>query len=173
LKEDPLYSIGHGTRKIEDFIFLLHKYQIQYLADVRSIPYSRFNPQYRQHTFKKHLEDAGITYRFMGDELGGRPKDESCYDADGKVNYEKIKTKDFFKNGIEKLTQVHEKKIPMAMMCSESKPEECHRSKLITPELIIRCIPVLHIDEKGELRDQQEVIARLAKKKGSPGLFPD
>jgi uncharacterized protein (DUF488 family) len=158
-----LYSIGHGIRKIEDFIFLLQKYGIKFLVDVRSIPYSRFNPQYRQATLKKHLEDAEIAYVFMGDELGGRPKDETCYDKDGKVDYSKIRTSDFFKTGIQRLITAYKKEISLAMMCSESKPQECHRSRLITPSLEKLGVPVLHISEKGELKTQEEIKIAIPK----------
>jgi uncharacterized protein (DUF488 family) len=172
LKQGAVYSIGHGIRKIEDFIFLLKKYNIQYLVDVRSIPYSRFNPQYRQPALKKLLEQAGINYIFMGNELGGRPKDASCYDENGKVSYAKIKEHLFFKQGIERLIKASEQGIPLAMMCSESKPEECHRSKLIAPALEKENIVVIHIDEKGELEDQNTVLKKMKGKSKNPGLFP-
>lgn len=67
-------TIGHGSRKIEDFITLLLQNQIETLIDVRTIPYSRFHTQFRQLNLKSSLEKAGINYIFLGNELGGRPK---------------------------------------------------------------------------------------------------
>ena len=129
--DKQIYTIGHGNRKSEDFLTLLKHYEIQYLIDVRSQPYSKFNPQYNQNELKFFLERNNIKYIFMGDSIGGRPDDKSCYDFEGKVDYEIVKTKDFFKNGIERLKTAYEKDFNVVIMCSESKPCECHRSKLI------------------------------------------
>jgi uncharacterized protein (DUF488 family) len=158
-----LYTIGHGNRKLEDFLSLLKDFSIEYLIDVRSQPYSKFNPQYNQNDLKFFLERNGIKYVFMGDTIGGRPKDNSCYDNEGKVDYETVKTKDFFKNGIERLKTAYEKDINVVLMCSESKPCECHRSKLIGKVLITDRIILKHIDEKGKVKDQATVIHELNK----------
>lgn len=157
MDKKPIYSIGHGTRKMEDFIAALESFGIRYLADVRSRPYSRFNPQYNRNALKDSLESHGITYVFMGDMLGGRPSDPGCYNTSGKVDYEKVKTKDFFRLGIQRLKTAWEKDISIAVMCSESKPAECHRSRLIGEVLAVNAIPLQHIDEKNRLRTQAEV----------------
>ena len=85
--DKQIYTIGHGNRKSEDFLTLLKHYEIQYLIDVRSQPYSKFNPQYNQNELKFFLERNNIKYIFMGDSIGGRPDDKSCYDFEGKVDY--------------------------------------------------------------------------------------
>ncbi|AWH86718.1 hypothetical protein HYN59_17105 [Flavobacterium album] len=151
MEKTPLYTIGHGTRKAEDFLVLLNRYSIKYLVDVRSVPYSRFNPQYRQAALKSFLEVNGITYVFMGDALGGRPKDKTCYNEKGRVDYSVISTKPFFRDRIERLKQACAGNISLAIMCSESKPSECHRTHLIANVLASEGIDVLHIDEKGNL----------------------
>ncbi|RYD89288.1 MAG: DUF488 domain-containing protein, partial [Sphingobacteriales bacterium] len=115
-----LYSIGHGNRKIESFIELIRLYNIQYVIDVRSQPYSKFNPDFNQDILKNNLQMFNITYVFMGDSIGGRPLDKSCYDADGKVDYERVKNKPFFKDGISRLKTAYNKNIPIVVMCSES-----------------------------------------------------
>lgn len=152
MKKKPLYTIGHGVRKAEDFLELLKRYHIDYLIDVRSVPYSRFNPQYRQATLKSFLEANGITYISMGDTLGGRPKDPSCYNEKGRVDYSVVSTKPFFREGIGRLKNAYAKDISLAIMCSESKPMECHRTHLIANALEAESIEVVHIDEKGMLR---------------------
>lgn len=169
-----IYSIGHGTRKLEDFYSLLRQYNIQYLIDVRSQPYSKYNPQFNQHDLRSYLEIRKVRYVFMGDSLGGRPKDESCYDSDGKVDYTKIKEKDFYKEGISRLKTAHSKGIGVAIMCSESKPCECHRSKLIGMTLFddkTEKVPMVHIDEKGRLKDQATVMNELNKGRNLKDLF--
>ncbi|WP_240348009.1 DUF488 domain-containing protein [Longitalea arenae] len=163
----PLYTIGHGRRKSDDFLALLKEYGIEYLVDVRSQPFSRFNPQYNQNALKRFLEEHAITYVFMGDELGGRPKDASCY-SHGKIDYEKVKEKDFFKKGINRLKTAYNKNIRLAIMCSESKPGECHRARLIGRYLANDLINVHHIDESGSIKDQATVMSELYK-----GFPPD
>lgn len=170
MDKKPVYSIGHGTRAIDEFIAALKAYRVAYLADVRSRPYSRFNPQYNRKALQQSLQDQGITYVFMGDELGGRPTDPDCYDAAGRIEYEKVKQKPFFREGIRRLKTAYEKDIAIAMMCSESKPQECHRSKLIGSVLSDEQVAVLHIDEHYQLKTQEEVMTMWQ----TPGmqLFP-
>jgi uncharacterized protein (DUF488 family) len=107
----------------------------------------------------------------MGETLGGRPKDSSCYDDDGKVNYESVKTKDFFLQGINRLKLAYSKDINVVIMCSESKPCECHRSKLIGKVLNTENIILKHIDEKGKVKDQSTVINELNKGLSELDLF--
>lgn len=166
-----LYTIGHGNRTPEELLVLLRRFDIKFLIDVRSQPYSKFNPQFNQNDIKVFLENNGIRYVFMGDTLGGRPKDISCYDDDGKVNYEIIKNKDFFLNGISRLRTAHAKNIKSVIMCSESKPIECHRSKLIGRALSLESIFLKHIDERGIVKDQITVINELNKGKSDFDLF--
>lgn len=167
----PLYTIGHGNRKPDEFLALLKNFGIKYLIDVRSQPYSKFNPQFNQNDLKFFLERNGIKYVFMGDSIGGRPKDTSCYDDDGKVDYEVVKTKDFFIQGIDRLKTAYNKDINVVIMCSESKPCECHRSKLIGRVLNLENIVLNHIDEKGKLKNQASIINELNKGLGEFDLF--
>jgi uncharacterized protein (DUF488 family) len=166
----PLYTIGHGSRSADDFLTLLKEYGIEYLIDVRSIPYSKFHPQFSQKALKLFLEQNGVRYVFMGDELGGRPIDASCY-RQGKVDYEILKTKDYFKKGIERLEKAYNKDINVAIMCSERKPSECHRSRLIGKVLDAQGIIVQHIDETGKLKDQKAVASEFNKGYSSGDLF--
>ena len=167
----PIYTIGHGNRKIDDFLLLLKNFGIEYLIDVRSLPYSKFNPQYNQNEFNFSLEENHIKYVFMGDSLGGRPKDKTCYDFEGKVDYETLKNKDFFLQGIERLKNAYTRGVKIALMCSESNPCECHRSKLIGRILDIDNIILRHIDENGKLKDQATVINELNKGLSEIDLF--
>lgn len=171
MSDSPIYSIGHGNRKPEVFLELLRELDIEYLIDVRSKPYSKINIQFGQNEIKFFLKRHGITYVFMGETLGGRPDDATCYDGDGTVNYDSIRKKDFFKDGIKRLKTAHAKNIRIALMCSESKPCDCHRSKLIGKALQELKIPMLHIDEKGKLKDQVTVINELNKGISDISLF--
>jgi uncharacterized protein (DUF488 family) len=161
-----LYSIGHGARRLEDFISLLKTYGISFVLDVRSKPRSRFHPQYNQHALEESLKLSGIRYVFMGDNLGGLPKDESCYDPEGHVVYSEVKTRNFFREGVSRLLTAHEKKFRAACMCSEIDACDCHRSKLIGDVLLSYSISMLHINRTGSLENQEAVMQRIINKDG-------
>ena len=159
-KFNTIYTIGYGNRTMDEFIALLKSYQIEYLVDVRSAPYSRYNQDFSKAPLTEKLKEAGISYLFMGEQLGGKPEDQSCY-TEGKVDYEKVSQTDFYRQGIARLKVALEKQYRVALMCSELKPELCHRSKLIGQTLDQQEIEVRHIDETGALQTQPEVINRL------------
>lgn len=171
MKDTTIYSIGHGNKKIEEFILELKTFKIEYLLDIRSKPFSKWNPQFNQTALELELKCHGIKYVYVGNSLGGLPEDRSCYDIEGKVVYDLIKEKDFFKKGIKRLTTANNKKIRIAIMCSESKPEECHRSKLIGQELLKKDISINHIISNKLVKSQQTVMNELTKGKGTVDLF--
>lgn len=166
----PIYTIGHGNRAIEEVIALLKRYDIEYVIDVRSQPYSRYNQQFCKDVLEKYLARQQIRYIFMGDALGGRPNDESCY-VNSKVDYALVCEKPFYQEGINRLSALWEKQLHMALLCSESKPQECHRSKLIGNTLIEQGVAVAHIDEQGEIKTQEEINQLLTN--GQLPLFED
>ncbi len=174
-----IYSIGHANREIEDFIGLLQKYEIEYLIDVRSAPYSRMFPVYNKGTLDSFLKQHGITYLFLGDKLGGLPKDSSCYieyrnkknEVERKVDYSKIEKKDFFKDGLDRLKVANAKGLKVAVMCSEMNPENCHRSKLIGVALQKEGIIMQHINKQGEIVDQNKVNTLINDGKNPINLF--
>ena len=169
-EETPLYTIGYGARDLAAFIVTLHENQIQFLLDVRSKPYSRFKPEFSKESLQSALEASGIRYLFIGDALGGQPDDETCY-TDGKVDYAKLGEKSFYREGINRLHKASQQGLRVALMCSEGKPENCHRSKLIGRTLAQQGLEVLHIDEQDELISQHQVMLRLTG--GQMNLFGD
>lgn len=171
MQHTTIYSIGHGNKDIEEFIAELKAFSIQYLLDIRSKPFSKWSPQYNKSELQSDLERNNIKYVFLGDTLGGLPDDRSCYNSDGKVVYELIKDKDFFKSSLQRLVTANEKKIKIAIMCSESKPEECHRSKLIGEELFKKNISIKHIISQTTIKTQEAVINELTKGKGTIDIF--
>ncbi len=166
----PLYTIGHGNRSIESFFALLERYAIDFLIDVRSQPYSRYNPHFSKAPLEASITQHGLHYVFMGDTLGGRPSDQSCYVAN-KVDYALMGEKVWYQQGIARLRTAWEKQLCAAIMCSELKPQECHRSKLIGNTLLSQHIDVAHIDEEGELKGQADLNLLLTH--GQLPLFED
>lgn len=154
----PIYTIGYGSRTLEEFIAVLRQYQIAYLVDVRSAPYSRYKPEYSKEALAQTLQAQGIRYVYLGDALGGLPNDPTCYGEDGKADYDKVKVRAVYQQGLERLQTAFRQQQRVALMCSEGKPEQCHRSKLIGVSLAALQIPLAHIDETGGLQSQEEVM---------------
>ncbi len=169
LVKTTIFSIGHGKKSLEDFIKNLKKFNIEFLYDVRSNPMSKYNFQFNKTWLEKDLPEEGIIYKFLGDSLGGLPKDPSCY-TNARVDYAKIRTKDFFQRGIKNLMEDHEQKKRIAIMCSESDPGQCHRTKLIGQELLRHNISVNHI-VNNTIKNQNQVINELTKGQGTIDLF--
>jgi uncharacterized protein (DUF488 family) len=146
-----LYSIGHSNVPVERLIELLAQHGITTLCDVRSAPYSRYNPQFNREDLAAHVRAAGIAYNFMGDTLGGKPADTTLRTEDGALpDYVKIAASPPFQRGLAQLIALGGRG-PTAFMCSEADYHPCHRHRLITPELIKRGVTVWHIMHDGTL----------------------
>ena len=156
----------------KDIVFIneLKSFDIEYVIDIRSKPYSKYNSQYNREELIKSLNDANLKYIYLGDKLGGLPDDITCY-TDGKVDYDKLKEKEFFKQGLGKIIDFNNKRIKVAIMCSERYPSECHRSKLIGEELLKYNINIKHIVGVKKYKDQNSVILESTKGKSAIDLF--
>jgi uncharacterized protein (DUF488 family) len=154
-----IYTIGHSKHRIERFLALLGQHGITAVADVRSTPYSRFNPQFNRKALQQALADAGIEYVFLGKELGARAADPACYE-NGSVSYAKLAATALFQQGLERL-QTGMSAHRIAVMCAEKEPLDCHRTILVTRELGRRGIQAAHILENGELESNASALARL------------
>lgn len=148
-----IYTIGYGGRSSDEFMELLRRYDIALLVDVRSQPYSKFNPDFTRSALTRILGGAGIDYAFLGETLGGRPADEGCF-VDGLLNAERCEERDWYRQGIARLISLAAQR-RTAIMCSEKDPANCHRSYTIgvTLQKDANCA-VLHIDKGGALKDQ-------------------
>ena len=74
----PIFTIGYGSRTLDDFVRVLQSYRIEFVLDVRSAPYSRFKPEFSKDALETHLREHAIRYIYLGDQLGGQPKDRDC-----------------------------------------------------------------------------------------------
>jgi uncharacterized protein (DUF488 family) len=156
-----IYTIGHSNHPIERLVALLQQHQIEALADVRSNPYSRFNPQFNRERLQASLDAGGIRYVFLGEELGARSKDPACYDENGRVSYVKLAATPLLRRGLQRL-QTGMQQHRIAIMCAERDPLECHRTILVTRELEKMGIPVTHILHDGSLEPNHSAMTRLA-----------
>jgi uncharacterized protein (DUF488 family) len=142
-----IYTIGHSTRPIDEFISLLNAYGIRQLVDIRTIPKSRHNPQFMQESLEKSLTAAGISYIYMKDLGGLRHSHKDSVNMGWRNrsfrSYADYMQTDAFKAAVEELITLTEK-APTAIMCAEAVPWRCHRS-LVGDALLIRGVRVLDI----------------------------
>lgn len=164
--ENRLWTIGHGNLDLEVFIELLQANLITLIVDVRSSPYSRFVPDFNREPLQRSLKRQGITYRFEGDRLGGRPADPDCYkqgvipttagrhDYLKLVDYERVQEREWFQNALKEMLELA-KSQRVALLCSEENPADCHRERLIS-QSINRIHPdysVFHIRRDGSVSE--------------------
>jgi uncharacterized protein (DUF488 family) len=116
--QPTLFTIGHSTRKIEEFVAVLERYGVERLVDIRHFPSSRHNPQFNQPELREALETRGVEYIWLK-ELGG-------YREGGYLAY--MQTVDF-SAGLSRLDVLAREK-PTACMCAELKWYQCHRRRV-------------------------------------------
>ena len=156
-----IFTVGHSTHSEDVFLELLHSAGVTAIADVRSSPYSRFNPQFNREPLKDALKRAGISYAFLGKELGARSDDPRHY-IGGQVSYERLAESDLFKTGIARVLKGaagHR----IALMCAEKDPVTCHRTILVARALVEAGADVKHIGPDGAIEDHAAALSRLMK----------
>lgn len=154
-----VFTIGHSNHSLETFLSLLKCYGVTAVADVRSHPQSKANPQFDREALAKNLARQGIAYVFLGKELGARTTDQQCY-IDGKVQYERLADTKPFQAGLRRV-QRGMTKYRIALMCAEGEPLDCHRTILVSRYLTEMNIPVKHILRDGTVEDHDATMERL------------
>lgn len=156
-----LYTIGHSDHELAAFIALLREHAIARLVDVRSQPYSRWQPQFNREALAPALRAAGIEYASAGETLGGRPADPALYNPGAeRPDYERMAETPLYQGGIEQLLEAAQT-ARTAIMCSEGDPSHCHRHLLITQTLVARGVRVLHILPDGDLLEGELIPQQL------------
>ena len=154
-----VFTIGHSTQSIAHFVQRLRCHAITAVADVRSAPYSRHNPQFNREGLRMALKAEGVRYVFLGKELGARSDDECCY-VDDKVQYSLLAQTDLFRAGIARVIEGADG-YRIALMCAEKDPLDCHRTILVARELVERGCDVTHILVDGALEPHSNAMSRL------------
>ena len=132
---------------------------INAVADVRSRPFSRRNPQFNKDRLAATLAQHGIAYVFLGKELGARSEDASCYE-DGRVQYPRLAATPVFKAGIERVL-AGAQKYRLALMCAEKEPLDCHRTLLVSRALDGLGVSIAHILADATVEPQEKTLSRL------------
>ena len=165
MDQPPLYTIGHSNRSLDEFVSLLHQYEVGVLVDVRSQPVSGRFPYFNGEPLSSRLTDEGIRYRFMGEELGARRHEEECYEA-GQAKYPLIAKAFAFQSGLDQLRQAMAEQ-PVALMCAEKDPLTCHRTILVCRQLRAE-VNIVHIIDETTTETQKEAESRLLDLLGLP-----
>ncbi len=160
-----LVSVGHSNHDWRAFVALLRGAGVEAVADVRSSPYSGRHSHFNREQLANRLRAEGIAYFFLGDLLGGRPEQPSLYDADGRVNYERVRRAEAFQRGLEQLTHARNGNT-VAFLCSEEDPLDCHRGLMIAPALCEHGFSPQHLRKDGSLETNEEMERRLLRETG-------
>jgi hypothetical protein len=160
-----LFSIGHSDHEPDRLRQLLQAAAVTAVADVRSAPYSKRLPWFNRPELESGLQKAGMAYVFLGDLLGGRPAALSLYDADGRVNYERVRQTEACRRGLDRLLDGAER-FTIALLCSEEDPLHCHRGLMIAPALAERGAAMSHLRGDGAVETAAALEARLLAETG-------
>ncbi len=167
-----IFTIGHSTRALDEFVSLLLAHGVTRLVDVRTVPRSRHNPQFNRDTLPEILASEGIGYTHMPG-LGGlrhsrADSPNKGWRTGGFRGFADYMQTDEFACNIEKLMEFgkHER---IAVMCAEAVPWRCHRS-LIADALLVRGVSVVHI--MGKTSVIAHALTRFARVDGTRVTYP-
>ena len=167
-----IFTIGHSTRPIADFIALLRQHGITCLLDIRTVPKSRHNPQFGQDQLAASLAAEGITYRYLAG-LGGlrKPRKDSINTGWRNTSFrgyaDYMQTDEFAENVATVIDLAATQ--PCALMCAEAVPWRCHRS-LVADALLVRGVPVEDIIDGRQSRAHK--LTPFAKLEGERLIYP-
>jgi uncharacterized protein (DUF488 family) len=145
-----VYTIGHSTRSIDDFLALLREASIDGVADVRRVPLSRRHPQFNAEALAASLNAAGMGYRHMpalggrrGKRADGKESPHTLWREEGFRNYADYAETAPFRSALDEVLRfAREKRV--AVMCAEALWWQCHR-RLIADYMLATGVPVEHI----------------------------
>lgn len=161
-----IWTIGHGVATMERLVELLRLSGVQAVADVRTVPFSNRASQFDRPNLESALAATGISYRFFGRELGGRPADPAMYDSSGHVLYRYLAQSPLFMEGMDLLMRGASQK-RTTILCSESDPSSCHRNLLVGRVARLRGAAVTHLLHNGSTRPFDD---ELVTQTGLPGM---
>lgn len=144
--QPTLFTIGHGAREFGDFLETVTARNIRTVIDVRSVPYSSHQPEYAKQVLSEELTTSGISYRWLGDHLGGLPIRHG--------ENAPILDPDLLEAGMTDAAALAEG-TTSALLCSEAEPNRCHRLSVLAPLFGAAGFVVMHIRPDGSLLPHQ------------------
>ena len=145
-----IFTIGHTIQSLDDFYDMLQHYDVNCIIDVRSMPFSKYAPQFNKESLCLYLKSKSVLYAHFGKEFGARRDDCLQYVHNGnedfmQVNFELGVNTDNFKAGINRLDKALSQNRTIALMCTEANPLDCHRFSFISRYLYDNKYEIMHI----------------------------
>jgi uncharacterized protein (DUF488 family) len=167
-----VFTIGHSTRSLPEFIEILKTYKIKKVVDIRTIPKSRHNPQFNGDTLRESLKPAKIGYLHMKG-LGGlrhalKDSPNMAWRTASFRGFADYMQSEEFEENLAKLIEAAEKRA-LVILCAEAVPWRCHRS-LVGDALLVRGVQVRHIMSAASSRDH--TLTPWAKVEGTKITYP-
>src|SRR5690348_8431845 len=151
-----VWTIGHSNHSWERFSQLLATARVELVADVRSYPHSRIASWSNSGKLESALQQIDTGYAFLGEALGGRPRDEALYDDAGHARYDLMASRAGFQGAIGRLLALaHGHRT--AILCSEGNPSHCHRRLLVGKVLCEHGASLEHVLPDGSSQREHEV----------------
>jgi uncharacterized protein (DUF488 family) len=174
-EQPPVYTVGHSTRSVLEFVELLRRGPVDLVVDIRSIPRSRTNPQFNEDALPEALSGWQIGYERIA-ELGGRkgksrsvpPEVNAFWTNQSFHNYADYALSDDFRAGFVRLTELSRER-RCAVMCSEAVWWRCHR-RFVADYLLHEGREVLHL--MGPARIETAKMTPAARAKGASLVYP-
>ena len=132
---------------------MLRRHGVNCVVDVRSVPASKYTPQFNMEELRRFLKHNDVQYLHFGNEFGARRTD--CINEDGQVDFEEAVKTTAFLSGVERIKNGIEKGYRIALMCSEANPLECHRFSLVARYFYENGWDVQHILKDAELASHE------------------
>ena len=175
--KDNIYTIGYTAFKINDFIDVLKKYNINCLIDVRSTPKSSYYTEYNKENLSKLLKEHNIVYRNYKNEFGARQDNCEFYTKEGYLNFEKFSSSKQFEEGVKKIKLAISMGFNVCIMCAEKNPWDCHRTIMVAHNIEKFNLEAKHILSTGETVSQKDIdnmlIEKYFPKKDQLSLFEE
>ena len=147
--QKTLYSVGHSNQTLEEFLALIMVYGINCIVDVRSVPASKYSPQFNRENLNSFLLINNVNYLHFGVEFGARRTDS--IGENGQVDFELAAKTPSFTSGVLRILRGQERGYRIAFMCSEADPLECHRFALVSRYFYDNGVDVQHILKDAKL----------------------
>lgn len=144
-----IFTIGHSNQLFSSLLELIQNNDINLVVDVRTSPYSKYSAHFNKKPLQKALADSQIEYVYLGNKIGGKPRDKKFYHND-KLVYHRLEKDSKYQEGLSELLKLAED-YKIVVMCSEEDPYHCHRHHLISQSLLKQGFHIHHIRGSGDL----------------------
>jgi len=162
-----LHTIGYYSFGIDELAKALLRHGVNAVADVRSVPFSKYKPEFNQGQIEGGLQAHGIGYVFLGKELGVRSDDGTCYvpikaGREERVDFCKLAESALFKSGMERLVRGMER-YNVALLCAEKDPLMCHRALLVCRQVKVVApgAEIWHVLADGKVEHHRDMERRM------------